>query len=122
MGLDTSHGCWHGSYGTFNTFRRWIGKNIGINLDEMIGYGGSKEWGELKKHNLYPLLNHSDCDGKISPKNCKRIADGLDEMIRTLPMVEIIQDNVGWNFRRRAQEFRDGCLSAYAANESVDFH
>lgn len=35
MGLDTSHNCWHGSYGTFNEWRRALADVAGVPLDLM---------------------------------------------------------------------------------------
>ena len=123
MGLDTSHNCWHGPYSSFNRFRHWVAENIGINLDEYIGFGGDKEYGEIENHDLFPFLFHSDCEGDISPDDCKKIADGLDTMLKKVPLVEKIGDMYwGENFRSRAVSFRDGCLEAYKAGESVEFH
>lgn len=38
MGLDVSHGCWHGSYSAFNRWRHGIARAAGIPLDLMEGY------------------------------------------------------------------------------------
>ncbi len=42
MGLDTSHGCWHGAYSAFNRWRIEIAKAAGLPpLDLMEGFWGS---------------------------------------------------------------------------------
>lgn len=38
MGLDTSHGAWHGAYSAFNTWRTEIAKCLGIPLMLMEGF------------------------------------------------------------------------------------
>jgi len=39
MGLDTTHDCWHGSYGAFHVWRSAIAKAAGLpNLERMEGY------------------------------------------------------------------------------------
>lgn len=38
MGLDTTHGCWHGAYSAFHRWRRGLAKGAGIPLDLMEGY------------------------------------------------------------------------------------
>lgn len=38
MGLDVSHDCWSGGYGSFHIFREQLAKAAGIPLDMMAGY------------------------------------------------------------------------------------
>lgn len=38
MGLDTSHDCWHGSYGAFMRWRTWLAQQIGLPLSFMEGF------------------------------------------------------------------------------------
>lgn len=52
------------SYSGFNTFRERLAKEIGLNLSDMVGFGGKKKW---PKDDIVPLLNHSDCDGELKP-------------------------------------------------------
>lgn len=80
MGLSLSCGV-DISYGGFANFRDAVAKEIGIDLDEMIGFGGVKSFKEVKNP-IKHLLNHSDCDGYIGEKMCgkmfpelKKIAD-----------------------------------------------
>lgn len=38
MGLDTSHGCWHGPYSQFMRWRTWLAKEAGVPLELMEGF------------------------------------------------------------------------------------
>jgi hypothetical protein len=112
MGLDTSHNAWHGSYGSFNSWRTEICKQAGLgNLRDYYGFGGEKQWDEV--HPLFPLLNHSDCDGEIKWEDCKGIADALTEILPKL------DDDY---FIIKTKAFINGCMEAYNAKENIDFH
>lgn len=117
MGLDTTHGCWNGAYSSFNRFRHSLANQIGVNLDDYIGYGGDKPFKTLK-HNIEPLLNHSDCDGKLSVSKCKKIVLGLNSILENFNP-DLPSD---FNFKERIIQFRDGCLFAISVNEAVEFH
>lgn len=118
MGLDTTHGCWHGSYSSFNTFRRKLANEIGINLNEYEGYGdfGTKDLNSID-HEIAPLLNHSDCDGVLTPLECKSIASGLKKILHGIQLT-----NENKYFFDQIVKFRKGCLSSYSENENVEFH
>ncbi len=80
MGLHTSHNCWHGPYSLFNRFRKELAAQIGINLDEYIGYAENGKGIYLLrniKHDIQPLLYHSDCEGKLLLTECRKIRAGL---------------------------------------------
>lgn len=119
MGLDTSHNCWHGPYSSFNRFRYSLGKQIGIDLDEYIGYGdkGTKDLASIE-HDLMPLFNHSDCDGELSVEESKRIVNGLNNVLENFNE----QIKADYNFKEKIVQFRDGCLDAISKNEVIDFH
>ena len=84
MGLNTTYNCWEGPYSSFNRFRYSLGHQIGINLDEYLGYNetGTKKLNEIN-HELMPLFNHSDCDGRLTVKECKSIVKGLNNILET---------------------------------------
>lgn len=120
MGLDTTHGAWHGPYSYFNQFRTQVAELAGFPpLDEMQGFGGltgppgTLQWGHTPgDHRLIPLLNHSDCDGEISPKDCLMVAQGLDAV---LPKT---QDS--W-LRTCIANFSRGCWLAHKENVPLRF-
>jgi hypothetical protein len=119
MGLDTSHNCWHGPYSSFNRFRKSLATQIGIDLDEYIGYGekGTKDLTTIE-HDIQPLLNHSDCDGKLTVKEARQIAKGLNNIL------ENFNDKIqaDYNFKENIIQFRDGCLDAVSKKQKIDFH
>ena len=43
----------------------------------------AREWSQIDS-GLVPLLNHSDCDGDLSPEDCARVAPALREAIGKL--------------------------------------
>lgn len=75
----------HISYSSFYIFRKQIGQSIGIDIEEMEGFGkshfldkeykkiGVRSWEEVKSPLKY-LLNHSDCEGKLTWEQCELIA------------------------------------------------
>lgn len=116
MGLDTSHDVWHGSYSTFNTFRRAIAQASGIDLDSMIGFGGDTPWPEPPRP-IDALLNHSDCDGEILAADCGPLADALEQLA---PSVEFGEDDEF--LRAQLTSMIAGLRAAAAAGENVEFH
>jgi hypothetical protein len=44
MGVGFSHGNASWSYTGFDFFRTKLAASVGINLDEMFGHGGDKQW------------------------------------------------------------------------------
>ena len=118
MGLNTSHGAWDGPYSSFNNFRRWLANQIGINLSDYAGYmhGGEKDLTTID-HPLMPLFNHSDCDGILTPDECRQIARGLKQVIDAAP-----KNNENHCHLEAAERFRKGCIKAANAKENLEFH
>ena len=72
------------SYSGFHRFRVELAKSIGMNLNNMKGFENNKiSWDEFED-DIIPLLNHSDCDGYLSPRICKRVAPRLRELVLML--------------------------------------
>jgi hypothetical protein len=114
MGLDTSHDCWHGSYGRFGAFRVAVCQAAGLgDLSEYRGFRiGNKEWPPMQDEPLVVLLNHSDCDGEISWQDCEPLARRLDEIADDPRMAE---------WRDEAIQFARGCREAARLHEHVEF-
>lgn len=68
-------------YQGFNKMRERLAVKIGINLRQMDGFGGDISWDGIED-DVLPLLNHSDCDGSISYKDCARVAKRLKVLIK----------------------------------------
>ena len=74
MGLDIGCNCGSvdfraGSYSGFGGWREILAKMVNIDLDAMVGFGGSIPW--TKKERFHYLLNHSDCENKITYRQCR---------------------------------------------------
>lgn len=116
MGLDTTHDCWHGSYSTFAAWRAAVAKAAGYPpLLAMEGFGGERSWASFKNDALTTLLNHSDCDGKISHKKCLPLAIRLEELI------PIIAKQEDWWMADATKRFAAGLRDAHDAGEDVEF-
>jgi hypothetical protein len=137
MGLNTSYGAWDGAYSSFHRWRVMLASKIGINLEDMEGFGfeyGKPEkprkdlsWEPYLKHNLYPLLMHSDCDGKLKVSECKKIKKGLEDVIKDLPKVDMDEHQANFKseeewFVYKAQLFIDGCTQAIKEKKPIEFH
>lgn len=118
MGLDTTHDAFHGPYSSFNKWRHWLAHQIGINLNDYFGYGGNGTKDiESIDHPLMPLFNHSDCDGELTPEECRQIIKGLKDILSTTPLDTSFFSNY-WLTER----FMKGCIRAANAKENIKFH
>jgi len=127
MGLDTTHDCWHGAYSAFHRWRVEIAAAAGLNLQAMAGFEGfhsggvrGTAWELLKPDVLWVLLDHSDCDGKISWKKCEKLAARLEGLLPLLPD-EDGGGHIG-NWRVKTQQFIDGLRLAQSLKEDVRFY
>ena len=126
MGLDTSHDCWHGPYGSFLRWRCAVATAAGcIVHDAQVVMTG--RWPDAV-YRLPPallvLLNHSDCDGRIAAEDCAPLADALEAL---LPRLDAIPGAVGYTSQSRShgdatRQFIAGLREAAAAGEPVEFH
>lgn len=113
MGLDTSHGCFSGAYSTFNRYRDYMAKLVGINTDEMEGLGGDKQWPSDIEEPLCIMINHSDCDGDI-PKD-----DILPLLKRLKELLPLITDEY---WKSITEQWINGLTLAHDSGEKVEFH
>jgi hypothetical protein len=143
VGLDTSHGCWHGAYSAFTRWRNTIAEAAGYDLmpptpEEvaagvipslrypMLEWSGvvaenfQGEWTRTPPDPLIVLIAHSDCDGVIHPAQAGPLADRLEELLPKLPEGDG-GGHIG-DWRDKTQRFIDGLRAAVAAGEDVDFH
>jgi len=69
-------------YPGFNNFRKRLALAVGIDLDLMPGFAKEPEfeWDDFDD-DIIPLLNHSDCDGDLTPEECKTVAPRLRELV-----------------------------------------
>jgi hypothetical protein len=93
MGLNFSNSQVSWAYSGFNSFRKRLANEIGIeNLDKMYGFGGRKSWKPYQSDPIYPFINHSDCDGKLPWEECRTVAPRLRELVSKWEGVETAYD------------------------------
>jgi len=110
MGIDFSHGEAHWSYSGFMRFRARLIETLGLgNLNEM--YGDGSFYDKLKNIPIFPLINHSDCDGELTVEEMKQIIPQLDLIIT------LWESNGGDYDSERARDFINGMK--YAIEEDV---
>lgn len=119
MGLDFSHTDAHWAHSGFNRFRREIAAYEGIDLDAMKGFERNGEtegtpWDTVTTP-LEPLLNHSDCDGVLTPQECRQVAPRLREVVKAIWPDQSSRD------RQRALQLADGMDAAAEADEPMEF-
>lgn len=89
MGLDINikglerEDTYHGGYIRFNVYRKEVANAYNERLGELyektfkedLQPEEIEEWNTLCNDDLDIFLWHSDCDGKLTPKECKKIYD-----------------------------------------------
>lgn len=87
MGLNFSHTKASWSYSGFSSFRKRLAKQLGLgDLEEYVGFGGAKKWPEeFKQDPIYKFINHSDCDGHLTPDECFKIGPRLLILVKDWP-------------------------------------
>jgi len=119
MGLDFSHCEAHWGYAGFNLFRTKLAAEVGIALHCMEGfcfdYTGRQpviSWDKIND-NIALLLNHSDCDGILTPKECKKVYPRLLELIKDWPDEDCD--------KQKALELANGMRKAARLNQNLRF-
>ena len=91
MGTDFSHCEAHWSYSGFHRFRTRLASAANIELEAMEGFepldgqeAPGRSW-DTVHDDLALFLDHSDCDGDLSPEDCLKIADRIEPIIKTWP-------------------------------------
>jgi len=131
MGLDCSHDAFHGAYSAFNRFRQIIAKVMGGSfpphedpeLEANAWYWEGDDYSKETHPGLYAFMMHSDCDGDMSPRICKCVADEMEVL---LPEIE--KHGMGGGhieaaggYKAVAERFIAGCRAAHEANEPLEF-
>lgn len=80
MGLDFEGSEARWSYIGFNRFRERLAFAIGLELEDLEGFGGTIKPAQVKD-DIKWLLFHSDCDGQISARRCAKVAPRIREIV-----------------------------------------
>ena len=118
MGIQFSHCKASWSYSGFMRFRERLAESIGMQLRKMPGFRDNQEefaWEDYDDP-IIPFLNHSDCDGVLTPEQCRTIAPRLREIISTW------EDNFENSYDlEMAEELIRGMEIAEKENENLQF-
>lgn len=121
MGLDTTHDCFHGSYGAFMRFRMALAEAAGIGYR----YSGALVYVDVDddyEDVLVDFLLHSDCDGEIAPEVCKPLADRLMGLLPSFPEKDSRAfGHLSEGLRAVTKQFAEGLYRAAEAGEPVEF-
>lgn len=134
MGLDVSHDAFSGAYSSFNRFRQFVMRSIGGSFppheDKSLD-GGLWYWGEGYTHEanegLYEFFMHSDCDGIIEPKMCRKIANELEAILPRIEELAKTEESRGHILRdggyvEVTKKFIAGCKIAAKRRQKLKFH
>jgi len=84
------------SYGGFNDFRNRIAGEFGTTTEELyhenkISLSAKKPtegpWAKIPD-GLFPLMNHSDCDGQLDAEQCAIVYPALEDVAAKWPVTE----------------------------------
>lgn len=129
MGIDFSHGNASWSYGSFHRFRTQLFEETsgGLKLREMVGFNhGPLGEPPVKPgtsfdeydHPIRDLIDHSDCDGELTPEQLKVIEPALRAHLETWPDYEGLRPNYD---KTRGLELCEGMREAIENNENLVF-
>lgn len=139
MGLDCSHDAFHGAYSSFKRFRQAVCYVMGGSYpphDKNNGLLWSSEkepedsrwyWGHNYSRNTHPglalFLEHSDCDGELSPEDCLKVANDLEPLIPRLAELGTDWGHIAreGGFAEVCQKFVNGCRLAARRGEPLTF-
>lgn len=118
----------HWSYSGFNEFRHRLAEAAGINLKKMEGFveldkaaiineKGWEAYREAVKEEfargkipwstiddpLKPFLNHSDCEGELTPAECATVGPRIKELVSQWP--DKITLEINPEFRKQRPEY-----------------
>lgn len=112
MGLDFSHSCAHWAYSGFMRFRDKLTETLGYTCSLRTMYDDGT-YMRMKNEPIFPLINHSDCDGELS----------VEEMQQILPQLKDIIER--WEDddydKSQALQLIEGMEYAVASNEPMEF-
>ena len=135
MGLDTTHNCWHGSYGAFSRWRNALAEAAGYMVGTLKETGRATvliDWGHLREDfellgmweqppadPLLVLIAHSDCEGFIYVRDLEALARRMEELLPLLGDKDVV-GHIGL-YRDATERFISGLRLASERGEDVQF-
>ncbi|MGW4270823.1 hypothetical protein ACWEGQ_00295 [Streptomyces seoulensis] len=108
------------SYAGFNKFRRRLADHIGIDLDQMRGFGGDGDWATVASP-LRHLLDHADDKGELTPQQAVELAPALQQALFDLARTNDADDFFWYYDRRAGMELVELCARCASENIPVLF-
>lgn len=65
MGLDTTHGCWHGSYSAFTRWRNKLGEVAGYTYRVDVQHIGEDDRAYVSEHRVTPYIDWGNIEATI---------------------------------------------------------
>ena len=143
MGLDTTHGAFHGAYSAFNRFRQVIAEAAGgsypphktpliiggeevTNPDDGMWYVPDWDEFQIAHPGLSAFFVSNDCEGQFSPETCKQMADEIEALLPEIKFVASRHIAAGHlerdgGYVKVAERYIAGCRAAHAANEALEY-
>ena len=100
------------SYNGYADLRHRLALWEGIDLDEMKGFGGSVDWGDVVTA-LEPLLNSSDVHGFFTSSQCKQMIPRLVAILRDYDMSDYDRSNLSALVRGMQHCVQHGCAMSW---------
>jgi len=118
MGIDFSHGEAHWAYSGFMRFRSLLAETLGYTTPLIDMYDNGTH-DVMENEAIWPLINHSDCDGELTVKEMKQI---LPQLILIVDQWKELPDGSACKYEiDRTNAFIDGMEVAVEANETFEF-
>lgn len=89
------------SYPGFRQFRQRLAQHIGIDLKQMRGFGGEGDWTTVSSP-IRHLLDHSDCDGELTPQQASELAPTLRQALQEIGSRTDPGDDPEWDYDQKA--------------------
>lgn len=137
MGLDTTHNAFHGSYSAFCIFRKAVAAAAGGSypphdpslkdasgnpLRDDLWYFDNDITTTEKSPGLAAFLNHSDCDGFLTPNECKMIADEIEVLLPKIDEQDYMGHALGKGWISTiARRWIAGCRLAARKRQKLHF-
>ena len=80
MGLGFSHGEAHWAYSGFMRFRSRLAETLGYTVPLSVMYDDGS-YTRMKNEPIWPLINHSDCDGELTVEEMQQILPQLEDLV-----------------------------------------
>ncbi len=112
MGIDFSHCEAHWAYSGFMRFRSKLTETLGYTHSLNMMYEDGT-YTRMQNEPIYPLIDHSDCDGNLSVEEMKQILPQLKDIINRWPDNEYD--------KKRGLELIEGMETAVTNNEPMVF-